>query len=201
MSARDATDPRARGSGATPSTLKTARLLLRPFSLADAPEVRRLAGDRANADTTLAIPHPYPEGAAEEWIATHAPRFADGTLANFAVTRAADGVLLGAIGLMIVPDHARAEVGYWIGVPYWGQGVATEAARAVLDYGFDGLGLHRIQAHYLTRNPASGRVLAKIGMRPEGIRRHAIRKWGVFEDLAACALLATDRGAAGPGAG
>lgn len=174
-------------------TLTTERLVLRPFTPADAPEVRRLAGDRAIADTTLAIPHPYPEGAAEEWIATHAPGYADRTLATFAITLRDGGALAGAIGLIIVPDHARAELGYWVGVPYWNRGYATEAGRALLEFGFDVLGLHRIQAHYLIRNPASGRVLEKIGMRPEGIRRHVVRKWGAFEDLGACAILATDR--------
>jgi ribosomal-protein-alanine N-acetyltransferase len=172
--------------------LTTERLVLRPFGLTDGPEVRRLAGERAIADTTLAIPHPYPDGAAEEWIASHPPRFAEGVEAVFAVTRKPEGDLAGAIGLMISPAHAKAELGYWIGVPFWGLGYATEAGRAVLEYGFRGLGLHRIQARYLVRNPASGRVLEKLGMRAEGIQRHGIRKWDVFEDVAQVAILATE---------
>ena len=174
-------------------TLLTERLLLRPFAAADAPAVRRLAGERAVADTTLAIPHPYPDGVAAEWIATHASKYAAGAEANFAVTLAPAGELIGAMGLMVTPAHLRAELGYWIGVPFWGRGYATEAGRAVVAFGFDQLGLHRIQAHYLTRNPASGRVLAKLGMRLEGIHRHAIRKWDIFEDLAHVAILATER--------
>lgn len=173
-------------------TLTTERLVLRPFRLADGPEVQRLAGERAIADTTLAIPHPYPEGAAEEWIATHAPRFAEGIEAVFAVTRKPEGELAGAIGLMISPGDAKAELGYWIGVPFWGRGYATEAGRAVLEYGFKDLGLHRIQARYIVRNPASGRVLEKLGMRTEGLQRHAIRKWDVFEDVALVAILAAE---------
>jgi RimJ/RimL family protein N-acetyltransferase len=174
-------------------TLTTTRLLLRPFALEDGPRVRELAGERAVAEMTAAIPHPYPEGAAEQWIATHAPRYAEGAEVVFAITLQTDATLLGAMGLIVSREHQKAELGYWIGAPYWNRGYATEAARAVLDFGFDRLGLHRIQASYLVRNPASGRVLQKIGMLPEGVRRHAMRKWGVFEDLAQCAILASDR--------
>jgi RimJ/RimL family protein N-acetyltransferase len=154
--------------------------------------VQRLAGDRAIADTTAAIPHPYPDGAAEEWIATHAPKYAAGTEATFAVTLRPEGDLVGAIGLLISPAHARGELGYWVAVPYWGRGFATEAGRAILEFGFEKLRLHRIQAHYLTRNPASGRVLEKLGLRIEGVHRHAMRKWDVFEDVAQTAILATE---------
>lgn len=173
-------------------TLTTERLLLRPFDLGDAQTVQQLAGDRAIADTTLMIPHPYPDGVAEEWIATHAPRYADGTLATFAITLRGNGSLVGAIGLMVAPADARAELGYWVAVPHWGRGIATEAGRAVVHFGFETLRLHRIQARHLTRNPASGRVLAKLGMRLEGVHRHAFRKWDVFEDAAMYAILSTD---------
>jgi RimJ/RimL family protein N-acetyltransferase len=79
-------------------------------------------------------------------------------------------------------EHDRAELGYWIGKPFWGRGYATEAARALVQYGFDTLGLHRIYARHLTRNPASGRVLHKIGMTHEGYRRKHEKKWGIYED-------------------
>jgi RimJ/RimL family protein N-acetyltransferase len=174
-------------------TLETERLILRPFTLVDAPEVQRAAGERAIADTTLNIPHPYPDGAAEQWIAGHAAGFAYGVLATFAIVTRSDGRLVGAIGLVVEPAHARAELGYWIAVSYWGRGYATEAARAVIAFGFDALGLHRIQAQYLTRNPASGRVMQKVGMRFEGIRRGLVRKWDRFEDIAEHAILASDR--------
>lgn len=144
--------------------LTTARLLLRPFDPADARTVRQLAGERAIAGTTLAIPHPYPDGAAEQWIATHAPGYAAGTQATFAITLQAADTLIGAIGLLVTPAHACAELGYWIAVPHWGRGFATAAARAILEFGFEKLRLHRIQANHLTRNPASGRVLAKLAM-------------------------------------
>lgn len=170
-------------------TLETARLCLRPFVLPDAPEVHRLAGNRAIADTTLNIPHPYEDGMAEAWIATHEPAFAAGELATFAITLRSGGRLLGAIGLTFHPPFARAELGYWVGEPYWGQGYCTEAAARVLRYGFEERELNRVHACYLARNPASGKVLEKIGMQDEGIARQHTRKWGEFEDLRNCGLL------------
>lgn len=174
------------------SSLETGRLLLRPFTLADAPAVQSLAGAVEIASTTLQVPHPYEDGMAEVWILTHAPAYEAGTQAVFAITERTGGLLVGATGLTIEPAHARAELGYWIGVPYWGRGYATEAARALLELGFERLGLHRIQATYLTRNPASGRVMQKLGMHPEGVLRQHVRKWGVFEDLAVYGILAAE---------
>ena len=170
-------------------TLVTAHLVLRPFRADDAPAVTLLAGAREVADTTLHIPHPYPAGAAEAWIATHPPAWAAGTLATYAIVDGAEGALRGAIGLAIEPAHARAELGYWVGVPYWGRGIATEAARALVGFGFTRLALHRVQARHLTRNPASGRVMQKLGMRLEGVHREAFRKHDRFEDTAMYAVL------------
>ena len=180
-------------------TLRTARLVLRPFRAGDAPDVERLAGAREVADTTLNIPHPYPPGDAARWIAGHAAAWTAGTGAPFAICRADDGALVGAIGLAVTQQHRRAELGYWIGVPYWGRGYATEAGRAVLALAFERLGLHRVQAHHMTRNPASGRVMEKLGMRHEGLRRGAFRKGDRFEDVEEYAILAGDWHAARDG--
>jgi RimJ/RimL family protein N-acetyltransferase len=152
--------------------------------MSDAADVQRLAGDRAIADTTLNVPHPYEDGMAEAWIGTHAREFAERRLVNFAITLAADGSLLGSIGLQLDRETPGAgELGYWVGVPYWNRGYCTEAATAVLDYGFAELELERIHAHHLLRNPASGRVLAKAGMRREGVARQEFRKGERYEDI------------------
>jgi [ribosomal protein S5]-alanine N-acetyltransferase len=172
-------------------TLETARLILRPFILADAPEVQRLAGAREVASTTANIPHPYPDGLAEEWIGSHQAKFDAGELVNFAITLR-DGTLMGAIGLVINKTHRRAEMGYWLGVPYWNQGYTTEAAQAVLGYGFEKLGLNRIFARYLTRNPASGRVMHKMGMTYEGCQRQHDLKWDQFEDIGLYGILKSE---------
>jgi len=170
-------------------TLQTERLLLRPFAFSDAKRVQLLAGNEAIASTTLNIPHPYEDGMAEEWIGTHQNGFEKGELYNFAIEVRSSGNLTGAIGLVVNPRHVRAELGYWIGQPYWNQGYCTEAAREVVRYGFEELGLHRIHAMHLSRNPASGRVMKNIGMRHEGRHREHVKKWDKFEDLEIYGLL------------
>jgi RimJ/RimL family protein N-acetyltransferase len=164
-------------------TLKTARLVLRPLVLADAPRVQELAGAREVALNTLLIPHPYPDGAAETWISKPSPEL------RFAID---DGELVGVIGLRVSHDDDRAEIGYWIGVPYWGRGYASEAAAAVVRYGFEELGLNKIYAGYFSRNPASGAVLRKIGMRYEGTLRQHHKKWGEYVDVEFYAILRAD---------
>ena len=173
-------------------TLETKRLILRPFAMSDAAAVQRLAGEWEIADTTLNIPHPYEDGMAEEWIATHEPRFEKGEICNFAITLRDSGDLIGAVGLVITRRFDHAELGYWIGKPYWGKGFCTEAARAVIDYGFTNLGLHRIHASHMSRNAASGRVMENIGMRQEAVLRGHVKKWDKYEDLVVYAILRSE---------
>lgn len=170
-------------------TLVTEHLLLRPFALGDAATVRDVAGHPDVARTTLNIPHPYPDGAAEAWIGTHAGNAATGTGYTWAMTRRTDGLLMGAISLVVSARHRRAEMGYWLGVPYWNRGYTTEAARSVVAFGFGELDLHRIQAMCLPRNVASSRVMEKAGLRFEGLLRDYIRKGEQFEDIAIYGLL------------
>jgi len=165
------------------------RLILRPFVPDDAAEVQRLAGDRAIADTTLNIPHPYKDGMAEEWISSHKGAFAQGQGVTFAVTGKSDRSLVGAIGLMGKTGGHQAEMGYWIGKPYWNMGFCTEAGKAILQFAFSELGLVRVHASYLSRNPASGRVMEKLGMKHEGTRRQHVRKWDNIEDLEVYGIL------------
>ena len=173
--------------------LRTERLVLRPFTPTDTATVQRLAGDRAIADTTERIPHPYEDGVAEAWIATHAPRFAKRQALEMAIVLKSSNDLVGAIALTLTMAHRRGELGYWIGLPYWGRGYATEAARVVIDYGFEELGLRRIQAQHMSRNPASGRVMQKLGMKHEGHLRAHVLKWGVPEDVEVYGILHNDQ--------
>ena len=173
-------------------TLDTARLRLRAFTLDDAPDVRRYVSDRDVAAMTLSIPHPYPEDGAEKWISTHAAKYAESELASFAITERESDALVGAIGLHPEPAHGRAELGYWIGKPFWGRGYATEAARAVIAFGFESVGLNKIHAAVFIKNPASDRVIRKLGMKWEGRLREHDLKWGVYEDIDVYALLARE---------
>ncbi len=166
-------------------SLETPRLVLRPFGLPDAADVQCLAGDRAVADTTLNIPHPYEDGMAQAWIETHAQEYAEGRQVNFAITLSAEGALIGCISLKMDREApGSAELGYWVGVPWWNRGYCTEAAAAVLDYGFRVLELERIHAHHLLRNPASGRVMQKVGLHAQGVARESFHKAGEREDIA-----------------
>ncbi|HET6444075.1 MAG TPA: GNAT family N-acetyltransferase [candidate division Zixibacteria bacterium] len=172
-------------------TISTERLTLRPFTQADGPEVRRQAGNKAVAATTLNIPYPYDEGVAEAWIETHKENFQSRKAAIFAVTLRETSNLIGAIGI-VFKEHDRGEMGYWIGQPHWNQGYATEAALALIDYGFSGLLLNKITASHLARNPASGRVMEKAGMNYEGCSPQHVEKWGRYEDLQFYGILKDD---------
>ena len=172
--------------------LDTAQLRLRPFAPGDAPEVERMAGERRVSEMTLNIPYPYPVGLAAQWIASHAPAASEGSLYTFAIERKDDGALLGAISITLTPRFRRAEIGYWLGVEHWGRGYMTEAARAVLTFGFEQLGLVRIQATCYPRNAASAKVMQKIGMAHEGLLRGYVYKDGVQEDIAMYAVLRSE---------
>jgi ribosomal-protein-alanine N-acetyltransferase len=172
--------------------IQTNRLILRPFKLSDAGGVQKLAGDFEIADTTLFIPHPYEDGIAELWIRSHAEKFAKGKELIYAITEKKSEELVGSIGLTINPDHDHAELGYWIGKSYWNRGYATEAAKAMLGFGFGELNLERIHAHCLTRNKASGKVLLKLGMQHEGRLRKHIKKWNKLEDIEMYGILRTE---------
>ena len=173
-------------------TLTTERVVLRPFTMGDVPAVCVLAGDATVAATTLNLPHPYPEGAASAWIDTHADAAANGDGFTWAIVHGTHGTLLGAISLGIAPRHARAELGYWLGAPYWNMGYMTEAARCVLNFGFAQLGLHRVESSCFPRNHASARVMEKVGLRHEGLLRGYIRKDKSFEDVLIYARLHSD---------
>lgn len=158
--------------------LETDRLRIRPYSESDIPELLPLIGTKEVAATTLRIAHPYTEKDAREFL-----EFANEPgKVWLAVTLRNGGRQIGGIGLRIEEQHQHAELGYWLGAAYWGQGYATEAGRAMLRFGFEDLKLHRIFATHFKHNPASGSILKKLGMRYEGCQREHLLKWGEFVD-------------------
>lgn len=170
--------------------LDTERLVLRALRPDDAPTVARLAGRREIADTTISIPHPYSVEQAQEWIASHGGHQDPNQGIAVGITIKADNRLIGVVGLREIDrEHSQAEMGFWIGVEWWGRGYAAEAARAVVAYAFEELKLNRVYAHHMVRNPASGRVLEKIRMKQEGLLRQRVRKWGIFEDVVLMAII------------
>ena len=144
--------------------LKTERLLLRRFRLDDASTVQRLAGNINVSKMTLNIPYPYKQGMAEEWISSHQESRESKTGISYAIVKLDNNKLLGTVSLVRL-DGSEGELGYWIGQPYWGLGYCTEAAEELIRYSFQKLGLKKIVAEHLLANPASGKVMEKVGMR------------------------------------
>ncbi len=142
--------------------LETARLWLRWPRAQDAAAIARYAGDRAVAEMTGRIPHPYPPGAAAQFVLESRHRNANGAELCLVITpRSRPDEVIGVTGI-----HLRGGfpiLGYWLGVPHWGKGFATEAAQALVDCAFSYGDFAAIQASARVVNPASRRVLEKCG--------------------------------------
>ena len=158
----------------TVPAIDTERLTLRRPVAADAAAIHRLAADRRIAEMTAAVPHPYDRSMAEAWIRSVPAGLEAGRIALATVERAS-GELVGVISISVERERPIGTIGYWIGVPFWGRGYATEAARAVVEYGFRELGLAEIHGACLANNPASGRVLEKLGMHHRGSSVDVVR--------------------------
>ena len=148
--------------------LETKRLAMRAPRLEDAKLVAALANDRRIAENTARIPHPYRLADAESFIAG-ASKAGE---AAFLITLR-DKTVIGACGIMFHYDD-MPELGYWLGVPYWGKGYATEALHALIDYAFTDLGHEALQAGARVTNPASRRVLEKCGFQWTGVGLYRI---------------------------
>lgn len=150
--------------------LETERLVLRAPRLADVKAIARLANDRRVAENTARIPHPYCLDDAEQFIAAANQQPGEAT---FAIVLKDANELIGMCA--VEPREGAAEIGYWIGVPYWNRGYATEAVRAVIDHAFGELEHEALQAGARVRNPASRRVLEKCGFQWTGVGLYRIR--------------------------
>jgi len=175
-----------------PRELRTTRLLLRSIGREDIPALVRLAGAREIAATTLSIPHPYAVRDARNFLSKANKDFRSRRSIIFAISILPGRKLCGVVGMDVVEAHSHAELGYFIGVPFWGKGYTTEAASAVVEFGFEKLHLHRIHARCFAGNTASKRVLEKIGMRYEGQSRQHIKKWDRFVDSENYGMLAEE---------
>jgi RimJ/RimL family protein N-acetyltransferase len=149
--------------------LETERLVLRAPRLEDAKAVAQLANDRRIAENTTRIPHPYTLVDAQKFFAS--VNRAEGEIC-FLITR--EKKVLGAVGIAM-PERDAPELGYWLGVPFWGHGYATEAVHAVIDHAFDDLDYEALGAGARVTNPASRRVLEKCGFQWTGVGLTRIR--------------------------
>jgi RimJ/RimL family protein N-acetyltransferase len=101
---------------------------------------------------------------AEKWISSQTQSWGNGTGAIYAITDKSLNTLFGTVSLVSI-KNSHAELGYWVGEPYWKNGYCTEAAKALIEFAFTRLGIVKVVAEHLSSNPASGRVMEKIGMR------------------------------------
>jgi RimJ/RimL family protein N-acetyltransferase len=156
-----------------PERVTSHPVLLRLFTPADAPLIQLVAADAEVAETTASIPHPYPEGAAAAWIATHDAERQRGAQYTYAIATADGATLVGAIALRPIGNE-HENIGYWIGRAYWGRGYATAATMAITALAFGYLDCEALAASHLQRNPASARVLEKCGytVLRAGMREH-----------------------------
>ncbi len=167
--------------------IRTERLVLRPPEPGDALRIHRLIGEWEVARTTANVPHPYEDGMAEDWIAKSVRELEAGAAYHLAVTRRDTPGLVGSVGLTS-PEQPAPVLGYWIGQTDWGGGYATEAARGLVAFGFDALGIDRVIASVLPENLASGRVLEKLGFVRTGRAMHDAPARGAPQEVDMYAL-------------
>ncbi len=168
---------------------------MRPFERDDASSVQRLAGDQLVAQAATTIPHPYPDGAAEAWIATHEAGYAGGKEVTYAVVLRETSELVGTVSLLnISKGHARAELGYWTGVQYWGRGYCTEAVVRLMNFGREHLQVTKFVARCSAQNQASARVMEKSGLVKEGLLLKHVHRFGKYEDMLVYGAVLPERG-------
>jgi RimJ/RimL family protein N-acetyltransferase len=167
--------------------IQTERLTLSQLVEKDVSSIAELLQHRIFSDLTSNIPYPYVENDARSWVKMSKEAFENNAGYTFAI-RNKEGQIMGAIGLHDREDD-KAELGYWIGIPYWNKGYVTEAAKAIIDFGFDELKLNKIFATHFLHNPASGRIMEKIGMKKEAVLIKEVKKDGEYFDLVRYCIL------------
>lgn len=161
--------------------IETERLILSQLKEEDVPFVTEYLQDKIFSDLTSNIPYPYTKEHAELWVKMSRESFESNTGYTFAV-RNKEGRIIGAIGLHDREDD-KAELGYWMGKPFWNKGYITEAAVALIDFGFRELEFNKIYATYFLHNPDSGRIMEKIGMQKEALLKQHLKKEGEYFDI------------------
>lgn len=170
--------------------IRTERLILRALCLSDVEVLAMLANDKSIASMTLTIPHPYTTEESRSWlerVQEEMDRRAE-LVAGICLGGGSEE-LIGVVSIGCEWGHRRGVLGYWIAREHWNHGYMTEAASAMLGVAFDRLDLHRVYATHFARNPASGAVLRKLGMRHEGVLREHVFRWSRFEDSVCYGIL------------
>nr|WP_319556355.1 GNAT family N-acetyltransferase [uncultured Vibrio sp.] len=147
--------------------IESNRLILRPFSLLDAKRVAELAGDKQISEMTANIPYPYSVSDAENWIRTHETLFLSGKGVAYAIVLKETSEVIGAISFPKL-ENGLGILGYWLGVPYWGNGYATEASKSLISFSKEHYGLTKLQVMHLVGNERSKSVIKKLGVKYVG---------------------------------
>ncbi len=158
--------------------LETERLVLRAPRIEDVPAIAELADNAAIAEMTVSLPHPYRADDARAFVETLALGANAATFAIFLKRPRAAGLFAGMASIATRPGEALPELGYWIGEPLWSRGIATEAARAVIDYVFSETDMPSLAGAARVVNPASRRVLEKCGFQWTGVGLTRVRALG-----------------------
>lgn len=170
-------------------TLETDRLILRGMRVSDTEDMFEYA--RCPSVTQYLTWNPHTDPAeTREYLTYVGQRYRTGDFYDWAVVDRESGHMIGTCGFTSFNcPHDTAEIGYVLNPAYQGKGLATEAVRRVLDFGFDELGLHRIEAHFMEGNDASRRLMERVGMTFEGYARESMRIKGRFCTIGTCAIL------------
>ena len=163
--------------------LETQNLRLRAFTEKDSTVITKLLKDKEIFSTTMSLPYPYKEKDATSWISQHPKRHLEYDAFLWCLEERSESTVIGSIELTLNIHHMNGELGYWIGRDYWNKGYATEAAKEIIRFSFEKLKLHKVCARHMTRNPSSGRVMKKLGMKHEGTLREQCKKEDTFEDI------------------
>lgn len=162
--------------------LETERLLLRPFCLYDAKRYFELSTHPEVLKGTD-MPHRIDLQTTNEWIVTHSECWQHRKELYLLITLVETREIVGSISLFTNEAHSKADVGYWIARDQWGRGFATEACEVFIEYAFETVNLNKLEATHLLGNPASGRVLEKLGFQYEGFQRQGYFKDSRFQDV------------------
>jgi ribosomal-protein-alanine N-acetyltransferase len=173
--------------------LETERLILRPLKNEDEETIYNYVKNYDIAKWTINIPHPYPREGAIEFIRQARALMEEGLCYELAILLKPDSEIVGVVSFVKVnKKHRNAELGYWVGKPHWNKGIATEAAKRILKFGFDELGLERVFSKCFFDNLPSRKVMEKLGMEYEGKFRHEVLKENNFIDMTYYSILIED---------
>jgi RimJ/RimL family protein N-acetyltransferase len=174
-------------------TLETERLILRALQKDDAKMISKLANDADVARyLSSSIPYPYELQDAYNFVENSKKEYENNEQINFVIIEKKDNHLIGATGIGISKEHNHGTIGYWIGKEFWYKGYTVEATKALVKFVFEELELYRVSSHHFHPNPASGKVMQKIGLKLEGKRDRHYKKGDEYFDILDYGLLRSE---------